>query len=173
VEISGVRINAFLVMNRLHCTSLNTLELSMTYKQIKDGYKPRGLWYALENEWLEWCFGNMPHWIKENTVKLEIDNSKIITITTFKDLISFNNTYKTNPFDDNFITYIDWEQVAKDYTGIEVHNYHQIKWKDSNMLLPSWFYGLDVSGGCIWDLSIIKKTTVFPTPKKWFKLEKV
>ena len=143
-------------MKRIVNTDRIELNLAKTYPQERAVLKPRGLWYGIDNEWIEWCKNNMVHRVKKKIIELEdINLSKILIIENFKQLKVFSEefSYKVDPY----VNYINWEKISKKYSGIEIQNYYKIKEKESFPDLDNiWFWGWDVSSGCIWDLSIIK-----------------
>lgn len=151
-------------MKRLHNTNFKEIRLNKTYSQTETDFKPKGLWYAIDDEWLQWCSDNMVHWIKKYLFELDIDISQLLIISTQKELNIFNEKYKLNLYER--IGSINWDSVKKDYKGIEIINYNNLKYSHYNdNTFYSYFYGWDVSGGCIWDLSIINNTTKYPITK--------
>ena len=146
-------------MNRIVNTDSTHLDLTMKYqKEGKNGIgKPHGLWYSIDREWLDWCKGNMDQWIKPYNIKLKIDESKMLIIETLDQLEAFCKKYEQKVTYSEHITEVNWEKVKKDYSGIEIRNYHKLKWNGDVWVwnYTIWFCGWDVSSGCIWDLSII------------------
>ena len=61
----------------------------------------------------------------------------------------------------NGFQFIDWPTVARHYKGIEIsgnlHTYFDTARQANNNSFLPWFYGVDVEGGCLWDLSAITK----------------
>jgi hypothetical protein len=157
-------------MIRLHNSNIELIDLNRKYAQKGLIFKPKGVWYSIDNEWLDWCINEMPHWIKQNIFDLEIDINQILNLKTKKDVLLFNKKYKTTPFNEKYISYIDWELVSNEYKGIEIQNYHQIKWGITDKIWPTWFYGWDISGGCLWDLSVIKGIKKMKTSEEYLKL---
>ena len=81
--------------------------------------------------------------------------STILTISNPEELNNFCKKY-TKAFQYySYFQAIDWWEVAKKYGGIELLNYHTLKWQ-SDMMAPIWVNGWDVNGGCVWDLKAIK-----------------
>jgi hypothetical protein len=153
-------------MKRLHNTDSIEISLNKKYSQKDTDFKPRGLWYAIDNEWLEWCLDNMSHWIKENVFELEIDISKIIVISNKTELNNFIKKFTEVKYE--CLETINWNLVKEEYNGIEIVNYNHLKYNigyQSFHNFPTWFYGWDVSGGCIWNLSIIKDIKKYETNK--------
>jgi hypothetical protein len=118
--------------------------------------KPTGVWYAIGNDWLDWCRDEMPHWIGRYQHTLQIDESKILIIKTVDELRNFVNQYKYTPFPAApNVWFIDWRAVAVAWSGIEIQNYHDLKWKQRANEFGTWFYALDVSGGWIWNINAL------------------
>ncbi|HUW66511.1 MAG TPA: hypothetical protein VMW20_00500 [Candidatus Nanoarchaeia archaeon] len=155
--------------NRIHMTKKPSLDLTRKYdinKYInKYPFKPNGLWYSIDNEWYEWCAGEMPDWIKGWSYSLEIDTANVLIISTTFQLNKFLEKYQEKTT--QYIYSIDWYKVSRDYTGIEIQRYHHLKYMcDRNIDGFSklvWLYGWDVSGGCIWDMSVIEKVKRYAT----------
>ena len=140
---------------RLFNTISTEVDLKRTYTLTKEyNLKPHGLWYSIDNEWIEWCKNNMPSFIRPNSFNLEINLNECIVISTEEELVNFNNKYKKIYYDS--IVGLDLVKLKEDYKGIEIRNYNDLY--DYRMELEyMWFYGWDVSSGCIWDLSILTK----------------
>lgn len=145
-------------------TNNSSIDLSKKYKDIDiiKYYKPYGLWYQINNSWIDWCQGNWPNRVGKNNFKISLDLKNILILDTAKKLKDFNDKYKTIVFtmpEYNLeFNVIDWNSVKKDYKGIEIRNYHKIKNKGFAFFSISfvWFLGWDVDSGCIWDLTAIK-----------------
>lgn len=142
-------------MKRLHTTNKEEIDLTKQYSQIKNYFKPEGLWYGIDSSWLNWVINNMPEKMGEYVFELDIDTNSLYRIYSTKDLLNFIKQYeiKAYPF-----TYIDWDKLAQKYSGIEINNYHKIKNEFRNFM-HIWVLSWDVNSGCIWDLSIIKGVT--------------
>lgn len=142
-------------MKRIINTHSKEIDLTRTYAQGHD-IKPKGLWYGIDNEWLDWCEGNMEEWIKNEIIELDVDLSKMLILETPDQLKAFSDKYSYEIIPHSTIKYIDWAKIAQDYSGIEIRNYYDLKYYDQFMRWEVWFMAWDVSSGCIWDLSIIK-----------------
>lgn len=141
--------------DKIHISKNKTLEpYSVEQDNSKLWYKPLGLWYAVGDEWIDWCDGNMTEWQHEHIFKLDIDMTDILHLNTDQKVLAFNTEYEVK--DEISLRYmsmsrIDWERVAQEYKGIEISPYaHRLR------LNIIWYYGWDVSSGCIWDVSCIK-----------------
>lgn len=132
------------------------LDLSRTYTQ--NGYfkfKPIGLWYEIDGSWVDWCKYNQKDWLRKYVIEIEFDLEKVLILKAKKDLNKFIKTYEEREF--KGYNQINWRRVAEDYSGIEIQNYNELKWNHSDLYFEVWFLSWDISSGCIWDLSIIKK----------------
>jgi hypothetical protein len=136
-------------MERLINTKLKEIDFTYNYVQ-SNKMKPVGLWYSINYEWLEWCRDNF----RIHKEILEIDLSNVLVIDSVSKLKSLIREF--GYFIVEGVKYIDWRKLSKRYSGIEFVNYNEIRNQLSILDLPTWFYGLDVSSGCIWDLSVIK-----------------
>lgn len=142
-------------MRKIHNTTSNSIDLSRTYG-ISRHTKPYGLWYSIESEWRDWCESEMPQWIKPNWFSVDLDMEKILVIQTQFELSSFQKKYKRF---NSFCVEIDWEKVKKNYSGIEILNYHELKRfsrVSGGVCDFIWLYGWDINSGCIWDLSCVR-----------------
>ena len=149
-------------MERLVNTDNQELDLTKVYSQETFHFKPKGLWYALDQEWIDWCNDNMEGWVRPNIIKLEIDEANLLILKTKKEVETFARRFNT-PIEGSLFASIDWLEVSKTYSGIEIQNYRIIKYNDLlDFMSDAWFLGWDVSSGCIWDLSIIKSFVSFP-----------
>lgn len=129
--------------------------------------KPEGFWYSCGHEWLKWLKSEMPHWDKKYYYQVDVDYSRVLRLTTYKDLIEFTKKYgqPTLPkFKRLKLFDPDWKKIAEEYSGIEICPYvHQARFK----LL--WYYTWDVASGCIWDASAIKGLKLVSKPKDAFE----
>lgn len=143
-------------MKRLHNTSVAHIAISdRPYPQDKQIMKPHGLWYGINDAWIEWCRDNMPEWVKTNTFELEVDLSRILVLETELDAMVFNERYGKEGLASVYIPeckYIDWKEIASQYAGIEIQGYTYSYFRSTCMWYNSW----DCSSGCIWDLSAVK-----------------
>jgi hypothetical protein len=119
--------------------------------QKSDGaVKPIGLWYSIGSEWINWVRSEMPSWERDNIFKVSL-GSKILKLKTKSDVIKFTDTYGVELWGE--IVYINWNEVAKKYNGIEIMNPRHF----GNMGKLFWLYPWDVSSGCVWNSGGISK----------------
>jgi hypothetical protein len=121
----------------------------------RPAWKPRGLWYAIGTEWIDWTRDNMPEWETDYAHRAHVDESKILrlghdmTIQEFESRFGAEHeTIETAPV----CTAIHWWKVkaykGAKYAGIEVMH----PWGGIGSWLRTW----DVSSGCIWNPAAIK-----------------
>lgn len=161
-------------MRRIVNSDVDTLDLSKTYplKIRRDSLKPIGLWYSINLEWIKWCKSEMPDWIHKHNIEIDIDEGKILVISTPKQLAYFIEKYERSVSYSDFLKEVNWEKVTKQYSGIEIRNYEQLKWmrdRDHNTIksFSAWFSSWDVSSGCIWDLTVVKNYRITKINQKW------
>jgi len=109
------------------------------------GSKPKGLWYGVGAEWIDWIRSNMPEWEEENLFEINIDTSKILLLKSANEVVNFAERYKSTKY---YKPQIDWQAVSNEYAGIEISPYQH-----SLRLSQDWYYSWDVASGCIWDSS--------------------
>lgn len=114
-------------------------------KQKTGGSKPIGLWYSIGTEWVDWVRSDMPSWEGENLYLLKINPKNMLLLDTEEKVRDFNITYGVasnypSQFD------INWAEVAKKYSGIEINPYqYGLRYE------YLWYYGWDVASGCLWN----------------------
>ena len=134
---------------------IDQLDYSREYKQFS--YKPRGFWFSVENAWQVCCQSNgYRDTTSQYKYRVDIHLDRVYKIATLEDLRDFNNNYDTY----NREWKIHWFKVTQDYDGIVIYNYADIKQRlrqenDKFSDIYYWFYDLDCSSGCIWNLRAI------------------
>lgn len=149
---------------RVH-NSPNFLDKILSFKQEnKPNSKPKGFWYAIDNEWIKWCKSEMPHWIKKYNFEVILpENFNLLKIDNLFDLHLFSRKYRII---DQFGTiFIDWKKVAETYDGIEIAPYQYEARHDKSTL---WYYGWDVASGCIWNGKDVKINNLKALDKSLF-----
>jgi len=130
--------------DRVIITENNSIEFKPEIYQKKYlRHKPKGLWYGMGDSWIDWVRHEMPHWEYDNLFKVDLDESKIIKLNNEEELLAFNDQYGEK----NYTNFIDWFEVSKKYSGIEIPNY---LWSLRMDRRVSWYYGWDVASGCVW-----------------------
>ena len=122
--------------------------------------KPLGLWYGINNAWLDWCRAEMPEWLKRYKYHyhIDLDTSKILNLSTLEETLAFHQKYGVDHSKHFLPKHIDWQKVAQDYSGIEINPYKynmafQHFEKHEEMM---WYYCWDMASGCIWNKTAIK-----------------
>jgi hypothetical protein len=134
----------------------------LTFKTVDeqdDPMKPKGLWYAIGMEWMDWCdLEGENDWLYNRYVhKITTDPQHILMIRSKKDFWMLKEKYKhSTPSYCGSYYEISWKRIAKDYAGIEISPY---QWKYRLDVNFDWYYSWDVASGCIWNEKAIKKIT--------------
>jgi len=132
--------------DRIFMTNEDSFNFRDQSSNQANNFKPKGLWYACGNGWLEFVMREFQTGQKKNIFQIEINPSSMLIINNSNDFVKFSNEYKVdyNGFDN---MYIDWSLVAQEYSGIEISPYMaQFRMDDRHM----WYYSWDVASGCIW-----------------------
>ena len=129
-------------------------------------------------------YNDLVKFTKKYRLKRRFENTSNLNYSSNNNInkVSMNNTkyiehIRKPKKNKKYITfvYILWVKVAKQYSGFEVNNFEDImnhisKLKEKNgeefdIMIPSdnfyWFYTLDFSSGCVWDLSKVKNVEYF------------
>jgi hypothetical protein len=134
-------------------TEKSNLTFTDKIQTQKNDTKPKGLWYGIGTSWIDWIRSEMPNWERNHIFNINIDESKILKISNEEEIINFNEKYKTEKIPMFSLIIINWEEVAKDYSGIEISPYLYKMRHDRRVF---WYYGWDVASGCIWNKNAIK-----------------
>ena len=167
---------------RFHLSKKKIQTFYNTSNQIKYSDKPTGFWYSIDTLFdktngLTFNITNTNHCCyiykldipdKHYTKSLN-DKNKILILNTINRINRFIEKYKykkpvilKNPSDEYF--YINWKEVARDFVGIEFNPF----FVDYDQC--SWYSGVDLSSGCIWNKDIITKYTklyAYKRKNKW------
>ena len=136
---------------RLHITHTAELEPKQV-TQDNERPKPRGLWYGVGFEWLDFTTSDFTSFYKEDenisVFEFEVNGINLLRIKSYDELVAFDeeyslgNTRYRNP---------DWVRLAKKYDGIEIAPYI---YEGRHSMF--WYYGWDVASGCIWNPRSLK-----------------
>ncbi len=129
-------------------------------------FKPYGLWYSIDDAWEQWIEREMPRWGPscQYEYELDLDMDKVLVVEpTASALEKFLEQYGhtiTILSSIELLSHIDWPAIAKDYAGVEFNPYSKEAFysgsiKRSWLSALSFYSGLDVPSGCIWDKSAI------------------
>ena len=129
--------------------------------------KPEGIWYACGTEWLDFLENAMggPSEEEYQVWALKIDMSKVKSLSDAKTIEKFSYKYRNiEKYIENIdLKLIDWSSVAKDFSGIECCPY-PVAGVDS--FKNTWYLGIDVPSGCIWDPAAITNSVLAAEKKE-------
>ena len=154
-------LNHLSVYDRIHMTDniITEIDFDCYTTSISGLEKPIGFWYSINTQWIEWVKIEMPHWEKPYLYEIHVNKNRIIQIHNFQELMEFLNKYEDTELKYG-LKQLHWDDVAKDYAGIEFLNYRDIKYNYDYGKLPLWFTCIDISSGCIWDKSGLNSFTL-------------
>lgn len=109
--------------------------------------KPNGFWFSVVSN-KDW-----PTHVKDAQLAKPLRYRYSVELHLDR-LISINSIWDIGRFQKRFLkgNSIDWEEVAKHYSGFIVPLYREFFVEES----LRWYESLDCSSGCVWDLSAIK-----------------
>jgi hypothetical protein len=145
----NVRENDRFIMIRRHYTHTSTGTIRPQQPQSV-GRKPSGLWYSIDDSLAVWSMNKLSSCPYTYLIDLDIDMSRICSISTFDKLVRFTDIYGTitEPL---CVRAIQWDIVAQDYAGVEINPYIETNLNE----YVSWYRGWDVASGCVWDTSCV------------------
>lgn len=147
-------------LRRLHLTNVKIDKFKKT-EQIID-HKPKGLWYGINDSWINWCKSEMPGWLCPYIYEIVLNKRYIKVITTVEQLEEFETEYCEFPKPIIGLTplsnphNIDYKRLSAAYAGIEIAPYLYQK-----RLSSMHYYGWDCASGCIWNEVAIKELRLF------------
>jgi hypothetical protein len=117
-------------------------------------FKPIGLWYGIDDSWVEWVKGNTPDWSGDYLYEVKVNSTKILHMSTYEELTEFTSKFGCPispilPSDRHL--YIDWRPIAERWDGIEISPYI---WKARRDYL--WYYPWDCASGCLWNVTNVE-----------------
>lgn len=141
-------------MKRVHNTNAAEIDLTRRYRQEKH-FKPRGLWYGIDGDWIRWCKSDMPKWIKPNNFSVDVRKANILVLRTDADMLRFTEQYglAVVPGLTSMSLYINWPSLALSYDGVEIPKY---LWRWRLDQRAPWYYAWDCASGCAWNLDKVK-----------------
>lgn len=119
------------------------------------GEKPKGLWYSFGNAWPSYLFDEDESWsVKRlwgitHIYELDLDFKKVLVIDNKSDFEDFERQVAKKDKSS-----VNWKKVAEQWSGIDVRfcrakTLYGDDWS-------KWYYGWDVSSGCIWNRDAIR-----------------
>lgn len=152
---------------RLHMTcedlSLNTLK--HIPQRAEYSLKPTGLWYGIDNSWIDWCISEQMSWICPNIYEVILNEERLLKIDNIPDFEKFENEYgDVPPWENHYWSAIfenrkeriNYEAVIQKYGGLEISPYQYRK-----RMKSFWYYGWDCASGIIWDHTMVKDLRPF------------
>lgn len=157
-------------------TKVVDFDYTRTYKQSCQTFA-EGKWYSLGDAWQRWGEVGKGSYLHRLVLKRGVlgtlqhrDPNKVLVLQNRNEIMEFNRQFGCRY---HRFSFINWAAVARDYAGIEFRNYERIvkrfrrenkrkqralprqtKWVDHFNLL--WYYSVDVSSGCIWNLDVVR-----------------
>lgn len=139
---------------RVVATTNDSLNLNkkIDQKQLKNFFKPNGLWYALGGGWLDFLESNWEshNFQYENMFYIDIDYSQILRINTKDKFEKFENKFAAS-LNGGRYKMINWVSVSEEYKGVEIIP-HMTEMRFDSFWYSTW----DIASGCIWDTTAIK-----------------
>lgn len=141
---------------RFHISAQENLQFSdRLIGTQRDDDKPKGLWYAIGNEWIKYLQQTTNNFAEEYIYEIQINPEKMLLLDTDEKIFEFTKLYgKQKAGFKNF--HIDWKTVAERYSGIEINPH---SWKASREL--EWYMTWSIASGCIWNKSAIKSFQLY------------
>jgi len=115
-------------------------------------FKPDGLWLGIDDSWRTWCKAeNFNHKGKFLNI-VDIKDTKLLKLSGEQEILAFTEKYKIPilPNVQLHSSYIKWNEIYKEYDGIEISPYC---WECRLAPETMWYYTFDVSCACIWNCS--------------------
>ncbi len=139
---------------RIHMSKNPIYKLEKIYYIQKSGKKPNGFWYGFGNEWIDWTETAGPERRGIYIYKINVNNSNILQIKDYPQLIEFTKEYgSSKQIIPGIIFSIDWHRIEFKYDGLEINPYiDQGRMNDKTL----WYYSWDIPSGCIWNLNKVK-----------------
>lgn len=130
--------------------------------QVYREHKPRGLWYGINDSWLEACQGIWSDWDELYVHKLELRNERILVLDSENALRQFTQKFGLGmTWDPSYIRGVDWPRVAASWGGIEVTTY---AWDVADKF--PWLLGWDAASGCVWSEDVVLRIDQWSGPIK-------
>jgi hypothetical protein len=137
-------------MNRIHNSELPILRVRR--KPVSQTYiyhKPQGFWYAIGNVWIKFLEDRKIWRVGDYNYSVDTSKANILILYSEAKMLEFTERYK----DGKKTAFINWDNVAKNYDGIEIPIF--MKGLDSDPR-TCWYYNWDVASGCVWNMQNIK-----------------
>ena len=139
---------------------------------FKDSMKPRGLWYSMGDQWIQFAKSEMRDKFDDHEYLYDLqiktttidnpDASSVLVLKTQEDaekLFKRNGIQRVSRYS---ALQVNWAWIARHYGGIEV--------KDAALHL---FYGWDIDSGCIWNRKAITNIDTLNQPTDYGQMENI
>lgn len=155
---------------RIHLSRMNSISFMGVVQPVGDEMrmfrKPNGLWYGINDSWIDWCASEEMGWVHDHIHEVILDESKILKITNLDEFDDFEKEYgDVDPllaklerqFPGQMMSFrrgmetIRFDKVAEKYSGIEITPYLY-----ERRLTSMWYYGWDCASGCVWSQDAVK-----------------
>jgi len=162
-------------IKRLHYSRDKKIEFRDIVDVNADNFKPRGLWYSINDAWMQWVMNEQPDWLVGYPYvrQLELNHDRILTIpgnvASLRDLIARYGVPFGHGGGLSDFRCIDWGQIAEEYAGVEFYPYNRHlvmnsfygkdraeKLTTDEIFTLTFYSGVDVPSGCIWHEDGIK-----------------
>lgn len=159
---------------RIHLSKMDSIAFMGVVQPVGDEMrmfrKPNGLWYGINDSWIDWCASEEMGWVHDHIHEVILDESKILKITNLDEFDDFEKKYgdvdpilaeleRQFPGQINFrrgMETIRFDKVAEEYSGIEIAPYLYAR-----RLTSMWYYGWDCASGCVWRQDAVKDVRRF------------
>jgi len=132
---------------RIHISNKPITKLR-SLSQKNGEFKPTGLWYDCNKEWMNWIGSESPDWVADYIYLVRINKSKILRLKSEDDVRNFNEMYGFDKYGHGGNNEVNWARVASKYAGIEICPYqHGLRMNRET----GWYYAWDIASGCIWN----------------------
>lgn len=111
--------------------------------------KPCGFWISVDDAWAQWCTGNNFPLGKYKYRVILKPSANILLVDTPEKIRDINRLTRSSP-----PGYRYWDVLAEKYKGVIFTPYifnKEVRYR------YTWYYSLDCSSGCIWDLDAVDR----------------
>jgi hypothetical protein len=144
---------------RLHTSPEPIARVSSVDQDAVPSHKPGGLWWAEGTAWLEFCAYNYQQKLHRNHYEVELaPGANVLRLATRAEIADFSAAFGTPPepgfgqYGPKQVRAIHWDQVAEQYSGIEVSDPRgEARWEDY------WLDKWDVPSGCVWHAEAVRE----------------
>jgi hypothetical protein len=145
-------------MRLIHYTK-NPLREVRSETQVRDSYKPNGLWVSVEGEqdWKSWCESEefaSDSFVNAYEITLSAE-ANVLRLRSAEELRAFTYIYGIGVRAQG--DRIDWQALSQSYSGIIIAPYI---WECRLDHETFWYYTWDCQSGCIWDAEAVDSVSL-------------